>query len=157
MPAPLRLRAEVRAIAAGATHTMAVTTEGKVLTWGSNHHGQLGRPDLAYAALPMTVAFPEAIQSVAAGMHFSLALAESGNVYAWGWNSHGQLGLNDSADRGVPARVPGLERVRSIAAGETHAAALTARALIGWGSNATGQIGTAERMQRRPTPFFSLA
>jgi alpha-tubulin suppressor-like RCC1 family protein len=47
--------------------------------------------------------------------------------------------------------------VRSIAAGETHAAALTAGALIGWGSNATGQIGTAERMQLRPTPFFSLA
>jgi alpha-tubulin suppressor-like RCC1 family protein len=89
-------------------------------------------------------------------MHFSLALAESGNVYAWGWNSHGQLGLNDSADRGVPTRVPGLERVRAIAAGETHAAALTAGALIGWGSNATGQIGAAERMQLRPAPFFAL-
>ena len=53
--------------------------------------------------------------------------------------------------------VPGLERVRSIAAGETHAAALTAGALIGWGSNATGQIGAAERLQLAPTPFFALA
>jgi alpha-tubulin suppressor-like RCC1 family protein len=46
--------------------------------------------------------------------------------------------------------------VRSIAAGETHAAALTAGALIGWGSNAIGQLGTAERKQLSPTPFFAL-
>ena len=67
-----------------------------------------------------------------------------------------QLGLNDSADRRVATRVPGLARVRSIAAGETHAAALTAGALIGWGSNAIGQLGTAERKQLSPTPFFAL-
>jgi alpha-tubulin suppressor-like RCC1 family protein len=105
----------------------------------------------------MAVALPEPVQSVAAGMHFSLALAESGNVYAWGWNSHGQLGLNDSADRREPTRVPGLSRVRSIAAGESHAAALTASTLVGWGSNATGQIGTAERKQLWPTPLLALA
>jgi len=29
--------------------------------------------------------------------------------------------------------------------------------LIGWGSNATGQIGTADRTQLAPKPFFALA
>ena len=90
-------------------------------------------------------------------MHFSLALADSGNVYAWGWNSHGQLGLNDSVDRRVATRVPGLEEVRAIAAGETHAAAWTNVALVGWGSNATGQIGMAAHKQLLPTPFLALA
>ncbi|MEO6565615.1 MAG: hypothetical protein ABIO63_06230 [Casimicrobiaceae bacterium] len=156
-PAPLQLRDEIHAIAAGATHSMAVTAKGTVLTWGSNHRGQLGRPELPYATVPTPVTLPERIHAVAAGMHFSLALADSGNVYAWGWNTHGQLGLNDSADRRVPTRVRGLEPVRAIAAGETHAAALTAKALFGWGSNATGQIGTAEPKQHRAIPFFALA
>jgi hypothetical protein len=34
---------------------------------------------------------------------------------------------------------------------------LTASTLVGWGSNATGQIGTAERKQLWPTPLLALA
>ena len=44
-------------IAAGATHTVAVTSDGRVMAWGSNHRGQLGRAEYAYAASPVIVAF----------------------------------------------------------------------------------------------------
>ena len=128
-----------------------------MLAWGSNHRGQLGQQKLAYSALPLPVKLPERVQTVVAGMHFSLALGDSGQMYAWGWNGHGQLGLNDTVDRHMAVRVPALERVRSIAAGETHAVALTAGALLGWGNNAFGQIGAADRQRLHPTSFLTLS
>ena len=90
-------------------------------------------------------------------MHFSLALGESGKVYAWGWNGQGQLGLNDTEDRRGAVQFQGLHQVRSIAAGETHAVALTSSGLLGWGSNAGGQIGAVGRQPLQPAPFFPLS
>jgi alpha-tubulin suppressor-like RCC1 family protein len=52
--------------------------------------------------------------------------------------------------------VPGLTAVRAIAAGQAHAAALGAKHLYGWGSNDAGQIGTAERRQRRPYSLLAI-
>jgi alpha-tubulin suppressor-like RCC1 family protein len=89
-------------------------------------------------------------------MHFSIALGESGHVYAWGWNGQGQLGLDDTGDRARATCVPGLDQVRSIAAGQTHAVALTAGGLVGWGDNSGGQIGALGRHQLRPAVFFAL-
>jgi alpha-tubulin suppressor-like RCC1 family protein len=155
-PQPLRLKVSIGSVAAGATHTLALTTKGEVLAWGSNHHGQLAQEQRAYSALPLSVQLPERIQVVVAGMHFSLALGESGKVYAWGWNGQGQLGLNDTEDRYHANRVPGLQQVRSIAAGETHAVALTPGRLFGWGNNAGGQIGEVSRQPLHPVPFFPL-
>ena len=54
-------------------------------------------------------------------------------------------------------RVPGLANVRAIAAGQAHAAALATGHLYGWGSNAAGQLGAAERVQRHPTPLLAVS
>ena len=53
-------------------------------------------------------------------------------------------------------RVPGLGSVRSIAAGQTHAVALTAGGLVGWGDNTGGQIGALATRQFRPARFFAV-
>jgi alpha-tubulin suppressor-like RCC1 family protein len=151
----LPLDTKVRAVAAGATHSMAITADGTVWAWGSNHHGQLGRKIPAYSPVPLRVDVPERVRNVAAGLHFSLALGDSGQVYAWGWNGQGQLGLDDTADRLVPTPLPNLTAARLIAAGETHAAALTADGCYGWGNNAAGQIGAGARRQLRPLSIWS--
>ena len=140
-------------IAAGATHSLGVSSEGKVYAWGSNQHGQLGHK-VPFSMVPLAVKLPERVTAVAAGMHFSLALGRSGRVYAWGWNGHGQLGLGDTDDRHAAVRIPGLEQVRSIAAGETHVVALTPAGLVGWGNNANGRLGDAAPQQLRPIEFF---
>jgi len=46
--------------------------------------------------------------------------------------------------------------VRALAAGETHAVALADEGLVGWGNNASGQIGPSDRRALRPTAFFPL-
>lgn len=150
------LQTQVRfdSIAAGATHSLGVSVNGKVYAWGSNQHGQLGQDAPSFSMVPMGVRLPERVKAVVAGMHSSLALGHSGKVYAWGWNGHGQLGLGDTNDRHTPMLVPGLERVQAIAAGETHVVALTPDGLVGWGNNANGRLGDTAPQQRNPVLFF---
>lgn len=141
-------------IAAGATHSLALSTAGKVYAWGSNHHGQLGDRAPVYASAPRPVRLPEPITAIEAGMHFSVALGESGTVYTWGWNGHGQLGAGATGERHRPTAVKYLAKATAIAAGEAHVVALTPAGLYGWGSNANGQLGMSERRQRTAALFF---
>lgn len=99
-------------IAAGGMHVAALTHDGKVLTWGVNDSGSLGRDTTWDAGLkdmdaasddsddddsglnpkestPTAVpasSFPEgtAIVKLAAGDNITLALTDDGQVYGWG-------------------------------------------------------------------------
>jgi alpha-tubulin suppressor-like RCC1 family protein len=53
--------------------------------------------------------------------------------------------------------VPGLSQVHAIAAGQAHAAALGAGSLYGWGSNVAGQLGAADKEQRRPLQLLAIS
>jgi len=152
--AAAKLNASIKSIAVGATHVLALCSQGNVYAWGSNQYGQLGHQRNRYDSQPALLEMPEKITALAAGIHFSLALTESGNVYAWGWNGFGQLGVNDTLPRSTPTKVPGLAQVQAIAAGEMHAVAIGQRALHGWGSNEAGQLGRAAQPQLTPYPFW---
>ena len=152
--AAAKLNASIKSIAVGATHVLALCSQGNVYAWGSNQYGQLGHQRNRYDSQPTLLEMPEKITALAAGTHFSLALTESGNVYAWGWNGFGQLGVNDTLPRSTPTKVPGLAQVQAIAAGEMHAVAIGQRALYGWGSNEAGQLGRAAQPQLTPYPFW---
>ena len=156
-PQPIDLPAPVKCIALGSTHALAVSTDGKLYGWGSNHYGQSGGGALPYLTSPRLISLPERISEVSAGMHYSLALAVSGRVYAWGWNGFGQLGLGDLQSRSCPTLIPTLSDVRSITAGEMHAIAVGKNHLLGWGCNASNQIGKTAIRQTTPISFLSIA
>ncbi len=156
-PEPINLSAKINSIAIGSTHVLALSTEGKVYGWGSNHFGQSGNPSHPYLDSPHLISFSEKIIAVAAGMHYSLALSSSGKVYAWGWNGFGQLGLGDLKSRNTPTMIPRLTGVRVIAAGESHSIAIGKNHLLGWGNNASKQIGDAADKQTTPFPFLDIA
>jgi hypothetical protein len=108
----------VVAIAGGQGHSLALTTEGRVLVWGDNSSGQTNVP----SGLSNAVA-------IAAGSAHDLALTAQGLVVSWGWNRYGQTT--------VPS---GLDNVVGIAAGRFHSLALTAKGqVVAWGDNALGQ------------------
>lgn len=156
-PEPITLSTKIDQIAVGSTHALAVASDGKVYGWGSNNFGQSGDSTHSFIDTPKLIGFPEKITSVAAGMHYSLALSSSGKVYAWGWNGFGQLGLGDLKSLITPTAIPGLNGVRAIAAGEMHALAIGKNQLLGWGSNANGQLGAAAAKQTTPYPFLAIA
>jgi alpha-tubulin suppressor-like RCC1 family protein len=81
----------VTAIAAGEHHSLAMTSDGKVWTWGLNSNGQLGdgsttSRNTAGQLTGLTVF------SIGAGFTHSLAVLWDGTVMAWGLNSGYQLG-----------------------------------------------------------------
>ena len=117
---------KARKIACGSAHAVAATSEGAVLTWGSNLHSELGYAltDAAHQEHPKVVQSlaSHKVVAVAAAMH-TIVCTDIGRVYAFGSNLSGQLGASTQADFGdcreAAGLVTGLEgqQVVHIAAG----------------------------------------
>ncbi len=100
--------AAVATIAAGEAHSLAVTTTGAVLAWGSNVFGQLD--SALVASLPVDSPLPlqplglpplTTFVAVAAGIDSSYAVTSTGVVWVWGGDAYGQLGTGTSGLDGV--------------------------------------------------------
>ncbi len=134
------------AIAAGSSHSLALTTTGQVYAWGSNLLGQLGDGSTTDSEVPAPIDAPDGVTftAIAAGGDHSLALSSTGAVYAWGANSAGQLGDGTTTSSDVPVRSTAPDGVilSAIAAGTGYSMALTAEGQVyAWGFNASGQLG----------------
>lgn len=95
------LASKVVAVAAGEAHTLALTGDGYVYSWGRGMFGRLGTGFESDELFPVRVKFkdpkPEKrlkFVGVAAGAYHSLALADDGSVWCWGYNIYDQLGVN---------------------------------------------------------------
>lgn len=139
----------VKAVAAGRTHSLALTTDGKVWAWGANAKGQLGDGTKQNRKTPVQVKGPGGdgllmqVVTIAAGGTHSLALRADGTVWAWGDNAAGQLGDGGTDTRSLPAVVPG-GFMKGIAAGRRHSLALQAGGKVwAWGKGDRGQLGSS--------------
>jgi alpha-tubulin suppressor-like RCC1 family protein len=110
----------------------------------------LGRVGLALVSAAL-VLLPVAAASAA---------GPGGGLYAFGWNHYGQLGnaTNNGTDTANPTPtlvgLPGQNGpVTQIAAGEYHSLAVTSSGqLYAFGSNASGELGSAASATANPTP-----
>ncbi|KAL7402017.1 hypothetical protein ABVT39_008232 [Epinephelus coioides] len=137
----------VSQVACGSQHSVALTKDGQVYTWGQDSRGQLGlgRRKLG-ASSPQHLRSLSAIPlvQIAAGGEQSFALSVSGGVFGWGRNDCGQLGLGDTTDRNTPTPVHCLNMKKSIhiSCGKDHTAVLTKTgAVFTFGSGQYGQLG----------------
>ena len=96
VPAPVQLDVEIGQIAAGRSHSLALTkVTQQVYSWGSSLHGQCGN---AVRRSPQSPRLVEGMRDLtigkiaAAGNH-SLALSVGGRLFSWGQQTEGQLGL----------------------------------------------------------------
>lgn len=127
-------------IAAGANHALALSTTGKVYSWGANESGQLGQ--LVFNSCnpqPTKITSLDAVKvkAIAAGGSHSLFLSAGSNLYACGSNEHGQLGLGrgkNAARNHRPQIVRPLQssNIESIAAGDYHSIAMSGFTLGTW-------------------------
>jgi alpha-tubulin suppressor-like RCC1 family protein len=89
--------------ACGALHSVVVSAEGRVWTFGCGSLGILGHNDeqtrLVPALLEAEVFEQSKIVTVAAGGAYNMAVGENGALWAWGLGSSGQLGLGDTNKR----------------------------------------------------------
>ena len=90
-------------------HSVLVSAEGRVWTFGWGTSGQLGHNDeqdrLVPTLLAAVVFEASKIVTVAAGGWCTMAVGDNGALWAWGSGSFGQLGLGDTNNRLVPTLV----------------------------------------------------
>jgi alpha-tubulin suppressor-like RCC1 family protein len=158
----------VTQVAAGALHSLAVTSTGQLYTFGNNWAGELGNPANYRTEqpnpTPTLVTLPGAsgpVTQVAAGGFHSLAVTSTGQLYAFGSNSQGQLGTTSGGFASSPTptlvTLPEAEGpVTAAAAGAYFSLAATSTGqLYAFGENDYGQLGNPnnkEPQEPHPTP-----
>ena len=101
----------VVAICAGGRHSMALCSDGTVVTWGYNSSGQIGDNTTTQRNVPVAVnkssgisaLFGKTVTNISAGSLHSLARCSDGTLVAWGSNFYGQVG---AANTLLPQKTP---------------------------------------------------
>lgn len=153
----------VTRVSAGDSHTCAVDREGAVWCWGSNHFGEIGKPDLSYSAanptptrVPGTGRGGVVAREVVAGAEGTCVVAEGRKLACWG--SFNELGATSGVMALTGNRGPGMapdpqilpiQGVNALARSRSHTCAATSHntthGLSCWGVAREGQLG-------RPAP-----
>lgn len=140
---PVSLAIAFKSIACAREHSVALTDDGKVYTWGSGETGRLGHGDERDCPSPTLVgALSARIDQVAAGQFNSLAITDTGALFVWGAGRAGQVGNGSDSPALVPEAVgiPGPARQASL--GDQHCVAiLEGGQVFAWGDNELGQCG----------------
>lgn len=125
-------------IASGGYHSLALTDEGRVLSWGHGGHGQLGHSSLENQKIPAVIKAlaDQRVIYIACGGSTSAAVTDEGKLFMWGNTKDSQLGVP-----GLPEVQPspvmveflteddglGPHNVLSVVVGASHAMCLVSR------------------------------
>uniref|UniRef100_A0A7N6A8Y1 HECT-type E3 ubiquitin transferase n=1 Tax=Anabas testudineus TaxID=64144 RepID=A0A7N6A8Y1_ANATE len=127
-------------------HTLAITVEGEVFSWGDGEYGKLGHGNSATQKYPKIIQGPllgKVVVCVSAGYRHSAAVTSDGELYTWGEGDFGRLGHSDSQSRNVPTLVKDISSVGQVACGSSHtiAVAQDGRTVWSFGGGDNGKLG----------------
>ncbi|KAI8288113.1 Delta-1-pyrroline-5-carboxylate dehydrogenase [Colletotrichum sp. SAR11_240] len=145
---------DIKELAGGSDHILALTNDGNVFAWGSGEQNELGRRILARrrfeTLVPQRVGLPKnKTTKIFAGSHHSFAIDTTGKVWGFGLNNFGQCGISTREDTGFttvisPTVIKSLEgyKIRHIGCGLHHTVASTEEGeVLVWGRADDGQMG----------------
>ncbi|BFZ08491.1 hypothetical protein BsWGS_11531 [Bradybaena similaris] len=95
------------AVECGHYHSLALTTDNQVYSWGWGVHGQLGHGHPEDCLIPTHVhhLLNMGVVKLSAGYAHTVVLTESGDVWTFGCGYFGQLGLGTNNKSSVPQKV----------------------------------------------------
>ena len=151
-PVPVNsILSNVIQVSGGWKHAVALTSSGKVWTWGNNVEGEIGNGTTSPIGvnIPFEVPGLSNIIAVSAGDRFTAALRKDGTVWTWGWNGFGQLGIRTSTDPYSPSQVVGLTDVVYLAARDYHVLVIKSDGTVwAWGSGQNGELGNNDILDK---------
>ncbi|OQR96682.1 hypothetical protein ACHHYP_13804 [Achlya hypogyna] len=163
----------VAAVYCGASHSLAVTKQGHLFSWGKNNQGQCGHGHTNDQLRPAHVAFFDeadmTVVTVAGGWEHTLMCTAQGKAYACGCGYKDSrraglppvlgLGINDTERRTKPTLIPVLDQCVSVACGWDHSLAITKDGSVySWGSGSNGKLGHGDEDNRDiPTQIANLS
>eukprot|EP01018_Ginkgo_biloba_P006054 Gb_33143 [translate_table: standard] len=147
----------IKMIALGSEHSIALSEDGEVLSWGTGKNGQLGhgnqssmfkfrRDSSEYT--PKLIKSLEGVEicRISAGLLHSACIDGNGSVYTFGQGRMYQLGLGHMQDSSSPSIVKDLPFVQQVACGGYHTCAITRNGdLYTWGSSEYGCLGLGSK------------
>ncbi|GAB6029092.1 RCC1 and BTB domain-containing protein 2 [Chamberlinius hualienensis] len=145
------LEKKVTEIACGSHHSLALTQDGEVFSWGQNNYGQCGYNSTQNQTTPRKVSSIIAgrcVISIVCGQTSSMCVMDNGEVYSWGYNGTGQLGTGNNTNQSMPTKVVNLNGIVivKIVCGYAHALALSDEGVLyGWGASSYGQLGNGSK------------
>lgn len=85
---------KVKIVECGFDHTVCVTEDGEVYSWGHGKSGALGHGDFEKVIQPKKIEGLENIVKIDCGLDYTVCMDKDGNLYSWGQNRYGQLGIS---------------------------------------------------------------
>ena len=122
--------------------TLALSANGELRSWGSNHFGDLGDGSTQQREQPLVIG--TGYRQVRASGSGIFGLKDDGSLWAWG---DGQLGLGSSSSVQVPTLV-GTAFKDVVPGFGCHYGIKTDNTLWGWGTNANGELGDGGNADR---------
>ena len=153
------IKEKITDVKTGYYHSIALTENGEVYTWGYNGNGQLGNGTREDSLVPVKVAGLKNVTKVNAYKYMTIALTQNGEVYAWG-SGYGAKPVKLNFTRKIidvsgnlvlaeNRKAYNLDETKSygkdlikVVAGYNHYLGLTSDGEVyAWGSNSYGQLG----------------
>ncbi|XP_019848779.1 PREDICTED: probable E3 ubiquitin-protein ligase HERC4 [Amphimedon queenslandica] len=151
--------------ACGDHHTLALTQDGRVFSWGKNTTSQLGHSkglSRVLAPTQITHLISTPVVKLICGSNHSAALTVSGGVFLWGDNRRAQCGFGHVTTKiSYPTlnEFMGRYAVSHVACGTDHTVfQVQSGHIYTVGSNEYGQLGRGARgaVYSRPAPIMQL-
>ena len=146
------------ACACGRYHTITLSSDGVIHSFGRNYSGELGLGHNNNVSLPSLIHNIPKIKQVSCGRCFTVCVDDEGFLWSFGENSRGQLGINSTTNSNVPEKVLKIPPVLSVACGREHTLIIANDSYL-WscGNNNYGQLclGNQKDQKTFTQTFFS--
>ena len=147
----------------GYFHTITLSNDGTLHSFGHNGNGELGlgNNNNVHVSVPSHITTLPEIRQVSCGAHFTLCIDYEGFLWAFGYNGFGQLGTGNTTSSNVPQKILEIPPVVSVSCGEYHALIITNDSnLWACGHNIEGQLflnNTESQSKFRKTSFSNIS
>ena len=128
-------------VCCGVYHTIALSNDGTLHSFGYNGNGQLGLGNNNDVSIPSRITTLPKISQLSCGAYFTFCIDYEGFLWAFGANNYGQLGTGNTTSFNVPQKILSIPPVHSVSCGAEHTLIITNDSnLWGCGRNGEGQL-----------------